>query len=261
MFGLRIPYQFTFKKYCRYLCSYFVVILICLVVIFNTGLLLKWKADTLKYNAANKIDNYKPLMIGALVPCQIKFMSVIYSFIAVWLTNFENHERRSWYDGSLSIKIIFFEFINNYSALYYIAFLKGPYGEGCQDNNCFGELTIQLYIILVVSFFFNIVELGKPFFMDWLAKRTLREKYNKPLDFSPHSIYHQIVSEEYGSVRDDYNEMIIQFGYLMFFSVAAPLTPLICLILTYTEKFVDTYKNFLSSKSYHNKWCEWNRNI
>jgi len=80
--------------------------------------------------------------------------------------------------------------------------------------------------------------------MDWLQKRSLREKYKRDLDFTPHSVHHQIVSSEYDSVRDDYNEMIIQFGYLMFFSVVAPLTPLICLVLTYLEKFVDTYKLF-----------------
>jgi hypothetical protein len=211
-------------------------------------LLFKWKANVIKRttSATNPESNSKlPLMIGILSGIQIKVMSVIYSYIANWLTQWENHEKPSKFDYNLSLKIVIFEFINNYSSLYYIAFFKGSW-EGCKDGNCLSELNMQIYTILLTNFFFNLVEIGLPFMMDIINRRAYQKNYpeGKEIDFTPHGIHHQKIAEEFSTLRDDYNEMVIQFGYLTFFSVAAPITPLICFVLTYIEKFVDSYKIF-----------------
>jgi hypothetical protein len=210
--------------------------------------LFKWKANTIKLNQKLGIgsDESKiPMMIGILTGIQIKVSSFIYSKIATWLTKWENHNKASKYDYNLSLKIVIFEFINNYSSLYYIAFLKES-NEGCKNNDCLSELNLQIYIILITNLFFNLIEIGMPFMMDVFAKREYKKQYPEgtEIDFTPHGIHHQKTSEEFSTLREDYNEMVIQFGYLTFFSVAAPITPFICFILTYIEKFVDSYKLF-----------------
>ena len=91
--------------------------------------MFKWKSNIIKYNNAHGIvnSNNLPMYIGIMNGLQIKIMSFIYWYIANWLTKWENHEKNSTFDYNLSIKIIIFEFINNYSSLYYIAFVKVHY--------------------------------------------------------------------------------------------------------------------------------------
>lgn len=48
----------------------------------------------------------------------------IYAKVAVFLTNIENPRTQTEYEDSYTFKIFFFEFINFYSSLIYIAFFK-----------------------------------------------------------------------------------------------------------------------------------------
>ena len=59
-----------------------------------------------------------------LVGIQIKIMSTIYSKIMNWFNDWENHETQSAFDSYLTVKLIMFDFVNNYSSLFYIAFIK-----------------------------------------------------------------------------------------------------------------------------------------
>ena len=63
-------------------------------------------------------------------------------------------------------------------------------------------------------------------------------------DLKVDSIYYQSIIDEYDTLLYDYLELLILFGYVMLFSVAAPLTPLIVFLLFYIERFVDSYKFF-----------------
>jgi hypothetical protein len=63
-----------------------------------------------------------------------------------------------------------------------------------------------------------------------------------------HSIlYQQLCSEEENLIYE-YNEMIILFGYVCLFSVTAPLTPLIIMILIWMEKILDIIKIFFFTR-------------
>mmetsp|Transcript_29849 Transcript_29849/g.5394 ORF Transcript_29849/g.5394 Transcript_29849/m.5394 type:complete len:92 (-) Transcript_29849:299-574(-) len=66
-----------------------------------------------------------------------------------------------------------FCFINSYSSLFYIAFAKW-YFQGCYNNDCMSELSLQLTYIYLVNFLFNIGEIGLPFF--YTKYKILKEK-------------------------------------------------------------------------------------
>ena len=73
--------------------------------------------------------------------------------------------------------------------------------------------------------------------MEKLNKKKILKLYQgkKEIEFEPHSVHHQIISNEYSTLRDDYSEIVTLYGYLIFFSTVAPLVPLIIFILTYVE--------------------------
>ena len=133
--------------------------------------------------------------------------------------------------NSLILKLFSFQFINSYASLYYIAFVKENF-EGCVNNDCLYELTIQLASIYITNFFLNLVELGIPFIR---SKIRMRKLHN--LTLSPEE--YQIIFDEYDEPLDDYMEIVIGYGYLVLFGFAFPFTPLMALFLCVIELRVD----------------------
>ena len=66
-------------------------------------------------------------------------LNYLYDYLAVFLTDLEYRRTQTEYDNSLSLKIYLFQFINYYSSLFYIAFLKGKWpGTPAKYNRIFG---------------------------------------------------------------------------------------------------------------------------
>ena len=174
--------------------------------------------------------------------------------VAVKLNDWENHETESSYNNALVVKLFLFQFVNSYNSLIYIAFFKGK-AEGCVDDDCMGELTIQLSTIFATNFALNFLELGIPWFSNkfkaWKEKRKLKKMTldSMPLDRSASRrretmtyTEEQAAMSNYSSTIEDYMELIIQYGYVVMFSSAFPLIPLLALVLCVVEIRVDAIK-------------------
>jgi hypothetical protein len=59
----------------------------------------------------------------------IQVMNAIYGEVAIQLTDFENHRTDTEYEDSLITKTFIFQFVNSYSPLFYIAFVKPFIGD------------------------------------------------------------------------------------------------------------------------------------
>jgi hypothetical protein len=247
--NLQIPSKI--KKWFKSAVSYFVLALMAGLTAVFCYLLFDLKAKMTNYGKDE--DLTWPMIVAVINAVQIRVMSVIYEFIARHLTNWENHEKQSQRENALSIKLIIFEFVNNYIAVYYIAFIKPYTREECLSKNCLKEIEVQLYIILLMIFGFNILEVGFPIIKYRWRLRKMRQQMrdageNDQIEVVPHSHVHQMLCDPMDTLIYDYNEMVIMFGYVCFFGVAAPLTPLIILVLSFIEKFVDSYKIFFTQR-------------
>ena len=100
----------------------------------------------------------------------IQLLKIVYRYIALWLTKWENPGTNTDYTNSLVLKMFWFQFVNTYSSIFYVAFFKNPNFagtsgryhrftttqfrlEGCSEQGCFLELTIQSSILMMVSKF------------------------------------------------------------------------------------------------------------
>lgn len=130
-----------------------------------------------------------PLSAGILDLIVISLLDYVYSILAVYLTNFEYCRTQTEYDESLTIKNYIFQFVNYYSSLLYIAFLKGKFvgypakynrilsfrQEECNPGGCLMELCMQLVIIMVGKQAVNaIVEMLIPYLMRTFKKYSIR---------------------------------------------------------------------------------------
>jgi hypothetical protein len=107
---------------------------------------------------------YNGLEIGGIiVPFMQSTIMVIfdylYSKVAAKLNKFENHRTETEHEDSLIVKIMAFRFVNNYFALFYIAFVKPsiPDFDACTNNSCLKELQITLGTIFISKLLFNLV--------------------------------------------------------------------------------------------------------
>ena len=110
----------------------------------------------------------------------INLLKLVYSKVAVWLTDWENPPTRSEYEDSFTWKMYSFHFVNTYASIFYIAFFKqsvhvigtpGRYKriaglfrlDSCSEQGCFLELCVQLLVIMVGQQLIRIfLEVGMP---------------------------------------------------------------------------------------------------
>lgn len=184
---------------------------------------------------------------------QIMVLNNVYSGMATKLNNFENHRTDTEYEDHLIGKTFLFQFVNSYASLFYVGFIKTtfegdtckPLGEGCMD-----ELMMALGIIFVLRLTSgNFFEVGLP----WIKQKFATRKGTKETD-AEHAknagrrqasyIENQLALDVYDQkgTFDDYNEMIIQFGYVTLFVVAFPLAPALALLNNYFEIRIDAHK-------------------
>jgi hypothetical protein len=211
-------------------------LLAALVSIFFVGLVVAAVTGLLIYKAilTTSKDSSSARTIGFLNAIQIKVFNYIYRYVARVLNNWENYETQSEYMNALVVKLFSFQFINSYISLFYIAFLKSHF-EGCTENDCLYDLTIQLSSIYFINLGLNLIELGLPVIKSKLKHRKFKNQVLSPEE-------HQSCLAGYDEPLDDYMEIVIGYGYLVLFGVAFPFTPLISLFLCLVEMKVDSFK-------------------
>uniref|UniRef100_T1K2V6 Anoctamin n=1 Tax=Tetranychus urticae TaxID=32264 RepID=T1K2V6_TETUR len=211
-----------------------------------------------------KIGKYSSLISAS----SASFINVIFIIIFNWvhtkvaykLTEMELPRTQTEFDNSLTLKLYVLEFVNYYSSLFYIAFIKGRFvrhpgdlyepgllnKEQCGLGGCFVELTIQLAFIMIgKQAIFALLEMLQP----WFEKKKLE----KIINFNPKDILllpqweadYPLNNWEATALFYEYLEMIIQFGMVTIFVVAFPLAPLFALINNAFEIRLDARK-FLS---------------
>jgi anoctamin-10 len=202
-------------------------------------------------------QSYVTTIVSTINAIQIFIFNYIYNFVAFFLTSFENHKTETAFERSLITKTFFFQFVNSFNSLFYIAFIK-RHEEGClddngsgdlvvsKDNNCFRELNIQLRSIFIIAIFRNVIEIGLPIIFNFLNRRSKSKYYQKLKDSAKdeHKLLARIElsmdksSYSFGDIDGtywDYLELVIQAGYLLLFGLAFPL----CYLLAFANNIIE----------------------
>lgn len=219
-------------------------------------------------------DNFAIYLCSVLAAIQIKVLNVFYGHIAIWLTGLENHETDTQYYNSLMVKNFVFKFINAYKTIFYTAFYQ-EYDIGCGNQDCMHIL--QKHILgLFLSSIIGSLFLGtiKPMLtrcqrikkLKKAAKNFLRPEIHetKPLlqdddstNYQEQGSQDQALTEEkpptreegaieqwlkseYKSTFDDFDQIVIRYGYLSLFVVVVPVMPFLALLSQFWETHMDS---------------------
>jgi len=186
------------------------------------------------------------LITSALNALQIEIMNAVGSIVSRKLNDYENHRTPTEYENGLVVKNFLFKFVNSYNSLFYIAFFKDQDTSvgGCQYNDyCMTELQIQVAVILGLTIIAdNSIEILGPIFAGW---KTARE--NAAFDSSGKELQKTRPELEYDlapyeSTFEDWDELMLQYGYVLLFLVAFPLAPVLALVNNFIEIRLDAGK-------------------
>ncbi|SPP88740.1 blast:Anoctamin-6 [Drosophila guanche] len=250
--------------------SYSIMVLfICISVIAIAGIIIYRMAQRASHSILGSENSMTfkvmilPMTAGIIDLIVISLLDLVYSNLAIRLTNYEYCRTQTEYDESLTIKNYVFQFVNYYSSLFYIAFLKGKFvgypakynrvlgfrQEECNPGGCLMELCMQLVIIMAGKQAVNaIVEMLIPYLMRTVKEMIYRHgwyKSHKEQRLVPYNQFtedYNLLPAENNSLYVEYLEMVVQFGFITLFSLAFPLAPLLALLNNVIEVRLDAIK-------------------
>eukprot|EP01132_Coremiostelium_polycephalum_P002708 gene2708-3359_t len=205
--------------------------------------------------------------VGSLINATvIQILNSLYKKLAFFLTEKEDHRTQSSFNSSFMIKLCLFQFVNSFSSLFYIAFIKDnvdlwgdpDLNDTCVDSSnkkgpwsgCVKDLEFQIFTIMLINFISGFLfELILPKIMPKINKKMeSSSKLNlKVVQKSSLPCEEQYYLSTFDTF-DEYNEMVIQFGYISMFGAALPFTPALALINNVFEVKIDAFKLLYSMR-------------
>jgi anoctamin-7 len=168
----------------------------------------------------------------------------------------EMHKTQTEFENNLIFKVFIFQFVNFYSSIFYIAFIKGKFigypgnyskffgyrQEDCNNGGCLIELAEQLAIIMIgKQIINNIQELVVPklrsFYFKFIKKLTKNAK-----NVEKCQLQNDFELIDYDGLFDEYLEMVLQFGFITSFVACFPIAPLFALLNNCIEIRLDAHK-------------------
>ena len=159
------------------------------------------------------IDSYVAMAPGILYTIAVIISSQFYRKLAKRLTNWENHRTERQFQRNLLVKLLVFEFINNFLVLYFLAFIY----------NDIAMLRSTVVTTMTVSqVFVEVFEGYIPFLM--YRKRTKGKSKN--FNTQAEQMQYETLRDEYEGEFDEYLEIWIQFGYVTLFTCIYEWAPI-----------------------------------
>jgi len=169
-------------------------------------------------------------------------------------------------------KIFIFQFVNTYTSLYYIAFLKANtdfWGSGLHDGckikwstadnqtfgaGCLNELTIQLVSLLLTNMIIGqLKEVLIPYIISRIGLRQKKdpealekEKEEQEKEDKRPEYEKQSKLQNFGGTMDEFTEMVIQYGQVTLFAASFPAAPLLAFLNNIIEIRTDGFKMLTS---------------
>lgn len=196
-------------------------------------------------------SNQEQILFSFYYSLVLVISELVFTKIAALLTDWENHATHHDYENNLILKTFFFQLINSFIALYFYAFFTGNDSLSCKIQrdidetgvsddcdptatvNVVRNLSLQLATTMLTrTVVGNAKEYVQPLltrlFFAWSAGGKKKKGSEETHELS--EAEKQAALPPYLDTFQDYAELVLQYGFVTFFSAAFPAGPLIALI-------------------------------
>jgi hypothetical protein len=160
-----------------------------------------------------------------LLAVQIKIFGAIFHWVAVKITHYENHKYGDDYYNSFLWKLFIFEFVNNYSAFFFMSCWAKWRTIGELDlEGLRKQLATTMFVICIFSIIGALLAEAMVKFGLWWELREYRKKFNK--EPPPRMAVEE--QAKYGTIGPKEEVMttmplMIALGYVLLFGGVSPL--------------------------------------
>ncbi len=213
--------------------------ILILIGLFGTIItnLIVFYIKKINVNIPHEIWKY---IVPILIYIIREILSKLFKKLNDIITNEEKFYIRKEYFYSKLKKQLFFEFINYYFNLYYIAFIKKFYGT-CLNDNCHFELGNQLIIIIICDLVVLIISIFIPALFNYKQRKDFDAKI-KDEDYEENCSnkykYYTRRKFEYSDMKSYYIKAILYFGYIIQFGASAPMSFILVLFAIMLNRII-----------------------
>ena len=189
-----------------------------------------------------------PVIVGVLQSVVMFIFDKLYMQISDSLAEFENHRTETEHEDSIIAKCSVFRFVNNYTPMFYIAFVK-PYIQSfdqCEEGNCMSELKTNMASVYLSKILINTAwGVFLPLFKAYYNRKENTKGVSKE------NLEHFTVAErefmrpdydEFDGLVNDFAESVILFGFTTMFISSFPLATLLALLNGYVDSRIFAWK-------------------
>lgn len=243
----REPYQFFPREKFRFRIAVSVAVMTILIVIVLgvvAGIFIL-RIVLVRVKELVVLDIQTAVIIVSLINAiQIQVFNIIYGYVAVLLTSYENHRTDTEYEDALIAKTFIFQFVNSFSPLFYIAFVK-PYIQ--TEDACLGSCMMELSTTLGTIFITrlatgSLTSVLVPYITNKM-KIKAETKGVDPEDLT--DVENGFLLQEFHVILGpfaNYAGLAIQFGFATMFVAAYPLALCLALFNNYVDMRVEAWK-------------------
>lgn len=186
----------------------------------------------------------------------IQIFQFVYNAVAEISTKMENHKYQVDFYSSYLMKLFIFQFVNQFSAFFFIAVKQKHTKWGCPDDDCMGLLRMQLSVTLTVISLLQIVAVFlatfKVKFFVWLEDKALAQECEKEGKEVPVRgfLEEQAKHEEY-RIRAQIEgmvQLVVSLGYVLIFGSVAPRIVPLCFCVFVVQLRATAYKTTTSCR-------------
>jgi len=202
---------------------------------------------------------------GAMQASSIMAFNIVYKYVLKKLTDDENWKTATQYEDATIAKDFCFKLVNAYFACFFVAFVQNNfkvygYDLHCPEWHCMQDLTTTLAAVFLIQMTVaQVAEVGGPKISAWWKNSKLnfcngeREvvapEENEPDGKKKCPQLSEVEEQEtqlaeypQTGVFEEYQEMVVQYGYVTLFAAAFPLTSALALMNNLVEIRTDAFK-------------------
>eukprot|EP00929_Paragymnodinium_shiwhaense_P058980 TRINITY_DN29524_c0_g1_i1.p1 TRINITY_DN29524_c0_g1~~TRINITY_DN29524_c0_g1_i1.p1 ORF type:complete len:1011 (-),score=307.77 TRINITY_DN29524_c0_g1_i1:86-3118(-) len=176
------------------------------------------------------------VVTSVLLAGMMKVFELVFKMVVKKLTDFENHKYEEDYYNSYVWKSFLFEFVNNYSAFFFIAFTHEKDSRKCPQNDCLFDLRLQLSVALSVLALCSIAQLVVYVLMvKWAKYKEMRDLAAATgTEIKEHSyLEEQSKYLPYTEIEqiNTLLPLVLSLGHAFLFGAIAPIVVTLCLVV------------------------------